>query len=256
MAHAVDWDDDGDFDLLVGDIGGYVYLVPNEGNSTEFSFVEHRKLGCGDAEETIRVEGGDAGPVAADWDGDGDLDLIVGCGNGSVRLYRNWGTRSAPKLARAEELIPKGEVEYGDIAPRSPTRGHRAKVCVTDYNGDGRPDILLGDYAILGHDPPELSAKQQKEHTELKAEHDSLNKEYGEIFQSLLGPNRTKDKDEAKMLTDRLEKLQKRTAEIAKILPKTTTSHGWIWVFTQKPTEQDSVEADVIGQKAAPMNGT
>ena len=31
VVHAVDWDGDGVIDLLVGDIGGNVYLVPNEG---------------------------------------------------------------------------------------------------------------------------------------------------------------------------------------------------------------------------------
>jgi hypothetical protein len=27
-----------------------------------------------------------------------------------------------------------------------PTRGVRAKVCVADYNGDGLPDLLVGDF--------------------------------------------------------------------------------------------------------------
>ena len=248
VVHAVDWDNDGDLDLLVGDIGGHVYLVQNQGSFTEFKFVEHQKIGCGDPEQTIRVEGGDAGPVAADWDGDGDLDLIVGCGNGSVRLYRNQGTRSEPKLAKAEELISKGEVKYSGNAPRTPTRGQRAKVCVTDYNDDGLLDILLGDYAVLGHDPPELSEEEQKEHALLEEERNSLNKKYRELIKVFMGPDRTKDKDEAKAAGEEIKELTNRLTEITEILPKETTSHGWVWGFLQIPVKEDSAGAGSLIQ--------
>src|SRR5688572_19873862 len=36
--HAADWDGDGDHDLLVGDIQGNVYLLPNEGSRTSYAF--------------------------------------------------------------------------------------------------------------------------------------------------------------------------------------------------------------------------
>jgi len=235
VVHAVDWDDDGDLDLLVGNIRGHVYLIPNEGSSTESKFVGHQRIACGEHAQTIMVKDGDAGPVTADWDGDGDLDLIVGCGDGSVRLYRNKGTRSEAKLAKAEELISACEVKYGDETPRTPTRGYRAKVCVTDYNGDGLQDILLGDYAKLGHDPPELREEEQKEHAELEKERDLVSKKYKKLINVIMGPDRTKDKDEAEAANDEIAKLRKRMTEIAEVLPATTTTHGWVWVFLQKP---------------------
>ena len=36
--HACDWDGDGDLDLLVGDIRGRVYLIPNLGSAKQWSF--------------------------------------------------------------------------------------------------------------------------------------------------------------------------------------------------------------------------
>src|SRR4051794_31319605 len=107
--HAADWDGDGDYDLLVGDIGGNVYLVPNEGSAKSYAFGKEKPLQAGG--DPIRV-GGDAGPIAADWDGDGDLDLIVGSGDGTVSLFRNVGNAKAPELTTAETLVSAGEAAF------------------------------------------------------------------------------------------------------------------------------------------------
>src|SRR5581483_10920953 len=76
--HAVDWDGDGLIDLLVGDIRGNVYLIPNEGKPKAYAFGKPRQLQAGG--KPLRVEG-DAGPFAVDWDGDGKIDLLVGSGD-------------------------------------------------------------------------------------------------------------------------------------------------------------------------------
>ncbi len=58
-----------------------------------------------------------AAPFAADWDGDGRLDLLVGqFVLGRLRIYRNVGTENEPKLAapvwfqttKGEGRVPTG----------------------------------------------------------------------------------------------------------------------------------------------------
>jgi len=51
--------------------------------------------------ETIDVEVGHAAPWAADVDGDGVRDLLVGqFGGGKVLFFRNAGTNAKPKLEK------------------------------------------------------------------------------------------------------------------------------------------------------------
>jgi len=144
---AADWDADGDLDLLIGDIEGQVFLVPGSPEG----FGAARKLQAGG--RIIRVPQGDAGPCVADWDADGRDDLLVGAGDGSVRWYRNTGTRTEPALAEERVLVWSGAgtgmivgANRG-LQPSERPWGTRAKIAVTDWNQDGRLDLLLGDWS-------------------------------------------------------------------------------------------------------------
>lgn len=135
-----DWNGDGKLDLVVGDIDGKVHLVINKGTAQKPAF---------DKDEPVTADGkaiaGDlAGPCVADWDGDGKPDLIVGNGNGSVVFYRNLGTKTEPKLAAGVNLLEPIVQEGAN--QNSKRSGGRAKVSVTDWNGDGKPDLLVGDF--------------------------------------------------------------------------------------------------------------
>jgi hypothetical protein len=138
-----DWDGDGDSDLVVGNIEGQVWLVTNTGTPQKPGFAQRARLEADG--KAVTAERGDAGPCIADWDGDGLADVLVGGDSGAVVWYRNTGSRTAPRLAAGVTLVES----FGDHAGLSaaPKRSAlRAKPAVTDWNSDGRPDLLVGDF--------------------------------------------------------------------------------------------------------------
>jgi hypothetical protein len=237
--HAADWDGDGDLDLFVGEIGGNVYLVPNEGTAKAYAFGKEEQLRA--AGKGIQVAGGDAGPFVCDWDGDGKLDLLVGAGDGSVWFYRNGGTAKAPELLAGAPLVSSGEAKYGADAPKEPCRGHRAKVCVADWNGDGRLDLLLGDFATQKPDRPEPTAEE-------KAEHDKYRKELEEVqekFRKLLDTRQEakgKSKEDREKLKKEIKDLQTRMQELYEKVPQEYENHGWVWLFLRAPAQATASE--------------
>ena len=77
-------------------------------------------------------------PVLADWDGDGLPDLILGLRGGERRrgVYwcRNVGTKREPKFGPSQLLV-------------ADHRGEITGICVADWNGDGRPDLIASRMA-------------------------------------------------------------------------------------------------------------
>jgi hypothetical protein len=71
-------------------------------------------------------------PSLGDLDGDGLLDLVIGEASGTINLYRNVGTKVAPKF----ELVSD---HYQDIK-----LGRRSAPQLVDLDGDGRLDMLIG----------------------------------------------------------------------------------------------------------------
>lgn len=234
-AHAADWDDDGDYDLLVGDIRGNLYFVPNEGTSSKYAFGKEQSLKADG--RPINVAGGDAGPFAADWDDDGDLDLLVGAGDGSVSLFQNVGTRSEPKLEQTEQLVSPGDASFGADAPKEPCRGIRSKICAADWNGDGRLDLLVGDFTTQRPDQPELTAEQRAEHEKIRDELEDLQNRFQELYGKLRGPNRVRDEDAYKKLNQEVKDVLEKMRPLRSKLPRDYDTHGWVWLFLRKPAE-------------------
>jgi hypothetical protein len=141
----VDWDGDGDLDLLAGGyITGRIYFYDNTGRETNgLPLLKLRGPVEADG-EPLNVRDWCAAPCAADLDGDGDLDLVSGHmprtdrGGDSassehfLRYYENVGTRTKPVLK--ERPFPK----QGSF-PRSSLATPRA----ADWDGDGDLDLVV-----------------------------------------------------------------------------------------------------------------
>ena len=141
-----DWDGDGDLDLLIGTIDGWVNFVKNEGTKTKPAFKPVEKLQVGGA--PIKTAHGDAGPCVADWDGDGKADLVLGAGAGGVQWYRR---ASDGKLESPVTLVPApSETEAKKLFDNPKGPATRTKVCVADWNGDGKQDLIVGDFNYSG----------------------------------------------------------------------------------------------------------
>ncbi|MBU0755671.1 MAG: VCBS repeat-containing protein [Planctomycetes bacterium] len=229
--HAADWNDDGDYDLLVGNISGDVFFISNKGNAKTYAFSKETKLEAGG--ETINVQR-TAAPYAADWDNDGDLDLLVGAGDGSVSYFENIGTKRRPKLKPAVQLISPSEVPSEPFESDRVQRGTRARICVADWNDDGRLDLLVGDYSTQNVARPAPTRKQLGKYKQLREEDKKIGRQLGEIYEKLYGPSPVRKKKEKEALKKERKALHKRWEDVHWELPPMDHRHGWVWLYLRK----------------------
>jgi len=128
--HMADWNADGLRDLLIGQNSSIVWYR-NVGTESEPKFTDPEQIFApGDFPSR-------PSPYVIDWDGDGNMDLLVGSERPKVLFFRNDGIPEEPKLAEGVDLKLTGE-GFDD--------GYRLRFDVTDWDGDGILDILAGDF--------------------------------------------------------------------------------------------------------------
>ena len=77
----IDIDNDNDYDLIIGNMNGTIYLYLNAGDRYNYNFQF-----ITDSYQNIDVSFRSS-PLAFDYDVDGDMDLFVGSGNNNLYLY-------------------------------------------------------------------------------------------------------------------------------------------------------------------------
>ncbi|HEX5051288.1 MAG TPA: VCBS repeat-containing protein [Planctomycetota bacterium] len=221
----VDWENDGDLDLLIGSFRGELFLRINEGSRNKPVY----------SPESIPVPAGGiplkvychADPVVADWNEDGLWDLVVSSGDGSVGWYENIGTARSPRFGERQLLVSaKSESKFltQDLEPgEQPGPGVRAQICVVDYDLDGHLDLVLGDYSNVRR-LRVLDGGQRKERDATRV---AL-----EEARSRLRAAGT-DAKEHEALQERVETLTKQEGTFYTEAEGRRTSH--VWLYLRRP---------------------
>jgi hypothetical protein len=217
-AHAADWDGDGDYDLIIGNIRGKVYLVPNEGTPESYSFDKEQQLQAGGKPVDVKRS---AGPFTADWDG-------------SVSLFRNTGNSKSPELASAIQLVRPADKTSPQQPYKDVRRGMRSKICVTDWNQDGLLDLLVGDFSFQEPNLPEFTDEQKAEHTQLRKELEKVQEQFRSLSEKLYGTDQKQTKEQIEQLEKEHQEALNRMTELRSKLPSEYERHGWVWLFLRK----------------------
>ncbi|MGI9244966.1 MAG: exo-alpha-sialidase, partial [Verrucomicrobiales bacterium] len=144
---AIDWDRDGDIDLIVGDEDGRVALVENQsGTGAKIPAFAPAVYFQQQADEL--KFGALATPFAHDWDRDGDEDILCGNTAGNIALFTNLdgkGTKwSAPQLIEADGSVFRVQAgPGGSIQGPAEAKWGYTTLSVADWDADGRDDILV-----------------------------------------------------------------------------------------------------------------
>ncbi len=139
----VDFDDDGDLDLLCGDFRDRFIYFENLGTRTEPIYSEERPILDGDGDR-LTVELEMAPPVVFDWNKDALPDIICGDEDGRIACFINSGTFfgfgewKTPLFQKRVYFRQEADlIKFGSLV--SPY--------VIDFDGDGDQDIVAGSAA-------------------------------------------------------------------------------------------------------------
>jgi hypothetical protein len=170
---ALDWDKDGDVDLVVGQEDGRVALVENTGQVInglpQFLPPKFFQQKADELKFGALVT-----PFSFDWDDDGDEDLICGNTAGYIGFIENLDGGDPPKWSAPVYIKADGEIIRIMAGPNGSIQGPcEAKwgyttLNVADWNHDGLPDIVVNSiwgkvlwYENIGtRQKPQLRAAQ------------------------------------------------------------------------------------------------
>ena len=145
---SLDWDKDGDIDLVVGDEDGRVALVENSGivknHMPIFKSPKYFKQKAKHVKFGALVT-----PFSTDWDDDGDEDLICGNSAGYIAFIENLNEGDTPKWDSPKLLESENETiriqagENGSIQGPCEAKWGYTTLSVADWNNDGLKDIIV-----------------------------------------------------------------------------------------------------------------
>jgi len=163
--YSVDWDNDGDEDLICGNTAGHIGYIENLGGGETPKWAKPVYLKADG--KTILIQAGENGSIqgpaerkwgyttlsVADWNDDGLLDIIYNSILGKVCWFENIGTKGKPKLATSKPIEaewngtnPKPKWNWWDPEGKNLVTQWRTTPYACDWNGDGWMDLLMLDH--------------------------------------------------------------------------------------------------------------
>ena len=159
---AVDWDADGDQDLICGNSAGYIGFFENldGGNPPRWNKPVYLEA----EGEVIRIMAGDSGSIqgpaekkwgyttlsVARWDGDSLQDIIINSIWGKILWYKNIGEKGSPKLSKARPILvetagtsPKPAWNWWDPEDNHLVTQWRTTPYAIDWTRDGLTDLIM-----------------------------------------------------------------------------------------------------------------
>ncbi|MAW78118.1 MAG: hypothetical protein CMJ95_12140 [Planctomycetes bacterium] len=231
---AMDVDADDDLDLVLGTRSGAVEIFENVGTRAKPAYTgKSRPLKTVDGE---KVKGSNA--HHADWDGDGVLDLVLGSEYGGVNWYRNEGSNNAPKYGAQQSLLEDRDWEKRQEDDGPDGAGSRTKVYVTDWNHDGRADLLVGDVQWLYYTLPPLTAEQEAEKLALTPAYEAADAVLDEAYEyrnSFVGKPGGIPEDAKARIKAATEVWSPLAKKMGKFDRTKSNTHGWVWLYLQQP---------------------
>ncbi len=219
---AVDWDGDGDLDLIVGNFAGSFYLFKGEAKGKFHPEPELLKVD----NQPLKIDGVHSDPFVIDWDGDGDLDLLSGSSNGGVQWSENLAGKGQkrPVLSAFKPLIKPGKrAARGSLLTEEQLTGPTSstRIWVDDVNGDGKLDILVGDRVTL------LSPAKGLSEAEFKKRQAKWQKEVNAASREM--QNSKADPEETQAARRRYSELYRSRSEFS-----TEERTGFVWLYVRK----------------------
>ena len=248
----VDWDEDGDLDLILGAYEGALYLCMNEGDAHSPRFATNNLRIKADGEHAL-ITGGLATPRVCDWNGDGLFDILCGGSEGGVTWLQNVGKKGEPQFAASQTLVAKttGRVEVEDDPngylanrlvpekdglPTCPGTGFHIEP--VDYDGDGDLDLLVGAQSYCKAVEKGLTPEEQKELKEIETKIEELSAKRDEMI-AAVDEEKMKELYESEQFQKDYQELVTYYRRQSALLPGPTESN-LIWLYRNNGSSSDT----------------